>query len=108
MAGALFIEKHNTLVIASPAKSRAWQSSDKFYSGSPRPPLGGARNDEGVMFFKEPFTPSINTASYSKKIGLFFILINLLSQNSHGAPLLRIVGSSAVFPFAATVAEHFS
>src|SRR5687768_15402489 len=46
--------------------------------------------------------------AYSKKIGLFFILLNLLGQNTYGEPLLRIVGSSAVFPFAATVAEHFS
>ena len=42
-----------------------------------------------------------------KGIGLFvFILFSI--QNVRGAPLLRIVGSSAVFPFAATVAEHFS
>ena len=41
-------------------------------------------------------------------MGLFFVLIHLFGQKAHGAPLLRIVGSSAVFPFAATVAEHFS
>ena len=44
----------------------------------------------------------------SKTAGLFLILLIFLTQNSHGAPPLRIVGSSAVFPFAATVAEHFS
>ena len=43
-----------------------------------------------------------------KKIDVFLILPILLSQNSHGVPTLRIVGSSAVFPFAATVAEHFN
>jgi len=36
-----------------------------------------------------------------------FLLVSFfLTQNSYGAPALRIVGSSAVFPFAATVAEH--
>lgn len=49
-----------------------------------------------------------NKRTYSKMMGLFFILIHLFGQKAHGAPLLRIVGSSAVFPFAATVAEHFS
>lgn len=49
-----------------------------------------------------------NKSHHSKALGLFFILINLFSQNAYGEPLLRIVGSSAVFPFAATVAEHFS
>jgi phosphate transport system substrate-binding protein len=44
----------------------------------------------------------------SKKIGSWLILFLLCFQNVHGAPMLRIVGSSAVFPFAATVAEHFS
>lgn len=49
-----------------------------------------------------------NHSHHLKKIGLFLILLNLLGQNTYGEPLLRIVGSSAVFPFAATVAEHFS
>lgn len=44
----------------------------------------------------------------SKRVGLWFLLLSLFIQNSYAAPLLRIVGSSAVFPFAATVAEHFS
>lgn len=44
----------------------------------------------------------------SKTIGFIFILTQFWSQNSYGAPLLRIVGSSAVFPFAATVGEHFN
>ncbi len=37
-----------------------------------------------------------------------FIITTLLIQKVQGAPPLRIGGSSAVFPFAATVAEHFS
>lgn len=43
-----------------------------------------------------------------KTKAIFFILTFLLAQSSYGAPALRIVGSSAVFPFAATVAEHFN
>lgn len=36
-----------------------------------------------------------------------FILVFLAFQGVHAASILRIVGSSSVFPFAATVAEHF-
>lgn len=42
----------------------------------------------------------------SKTITLLILLLSI--QSLTAAPLLRIVGSSAVFPFAATVAEHFS
>lgn len=39
----------------------------------------------------------------------FLIIVFLISfQAAHADRMLRIVGSSAVFPFAATVAEHFS
>lgn len=43
----------------------------------------------------------------SKNLELF-ILVILLTQEVQAAPPLRIAGSSAVFPFAATVGEHFS
>lgn len=39
--------------------------------------------------------------------GWLFIFLTFLTQTSSGKPALQIVGSSAVFPFAATVAEHF-
>lgn len=42
-----------------------------------------------------------------QKTVLFSIYLIFMTQTSHGAPALRLVGSSAVFPFAATVAEHF-
>jgi len=42
-----------------------------------------------------------------QRLGLF-IFIALSLQTAFAASPLRIVGSSAVFPFAATVAEHFS
>jgi len=41
-----------------------------------------------------------------QKLGLLIVLA-FSFQESRAAPPLRIVGSSAVFPFAATVAEHF-
>lgn len=40
--------------------------------------------------------------------GGYFILIAFFIQKNYANAPLRIVGSSAVFPFAATVAEHFS
>jgi phosphate transport system substrate-binding protein len=46
--------------------------------------------------------------NFSTKIGLYFLLSFFLKSHAFGNPPLRIVGSSAVFPFAATVAEHFS
>src|SRR3989338_2793809 len=42
---------------------------------------------------------------YKKSITLFLLTL-FLSSATDAASLLRIVGSSAVFPFAATVAEH--
>lgn len=39
---------------------------------------------------------------------LAFLTFLFFTQTLNAAPPLRIVGSSAVFPFAATVAEHFS
>jgi len=50
----------------------------------------------------------MNKITQSQAIGFFLILLPILSDTSHAEPPLRIVGSSAVFPFAATVAEHFS
>lgn len=41
-------------------------------------------------------------------IGFILILFPIFINNSHADDLLRVVGSSSVFPFAATVAEHFS
>jgi len=43
----------------------------------------------------------------SKRLVLFIFAI-LLTQEVHASPPLRIAGSSAVFPFAAAVGEHFS
>jgi phosphate transport system substrate-binding protein len=43
----------------------------------------------------------------SKNLELFIFIV-LLTQEIQAAPPLRIAGSSAVFPFAATVGEHFS
>jgi phosphate transport system substrate-binding protein len=42
------------------------------------------------------------------KILGFFIFLSFFRQDGQASSLLRIVGSSTVFPFAATVAEHFS
>jgi phosphate transport system substrate-binding protein len=39
--------------------------------------------------------------------GLYLLLLPLMIEQVHGAQALRIVGSSAVFPFASTVAEYF-
>lgn len=49
-----------------------------------------------------------NKRKHIKRLGPLLIVFSCLTQNSSGAPALRIVGSSAVFPFAATVAEHLS
>ena len=46
--------------------------------------------------------------TYLIKAGVTIFLLSLSLQEAFAAPPLRIVGSSAVFPFAATVAEHFS
>jgi phosphate transport system substrate-binding protein len=43
----------------------------------------------------------------SKHLDLFICIV-FLTQQVQAAPPLRIAGSSAVFPFAATVGEHFS
>lgn len=45
---------------------------------------------------------------YGYFVGIYALFIILFVQIAQGAPALRIVGSSAVFPFAATVGEHFS
>ncbi len=47
--------------------------------------------------------------NYREKFGVFwfFIFLSFFTQKTTAAPPLRIVGSSAVFPFAASVAEHF-
>jgi phosphate transport system substrate-binding protein len=58
------------------------------------------RNDaNGLFFIKKK-----NSPYFLFKIG---VITSLFIQNAYGEPPLRIVGSSAVFPFAATVAEHF-
>lgn len=50
----------------------------------------------------------ISKRNVFKTIGLWAALLLLCLQTVQSAPMLRIVGSSTVFPFAATVAEHFS